>query len=87
MGVLFLAVAGSTLSSRNGLITLGLLSLAFGLIVAIEPAAMADFIGGGVNLGWLYAVLGGLSVITAFSSPTVQVRRASQATTVVETDL
>jgi hypothetical protein len=86
MGVLFLMVAGSALNGRSGLITLGLLSLAFGLIVAIEPAAMTNYIGGGEQLGWLYAVLGGLSVITAFSSPTVQVRRATQAT-VVQTDL
>lgn len=81
-GVLFLTVAGSTLNSRNGLITLGMLSLAFGLVVAIEPSAMAELIGGDEGLGWLYAIIGGLSVIAAFASPTVNVRRSSAATMV-----
>lgn len=82
MGVLFLTVAGSTLSSRSGLLTLGMLSLAFGLVTAIEPTAMAELIGGDEGLGWLYAIIGGLSVIGALASPTVNVRRSSAATVV-----
>lgn len=82
IGVLFLSVAGSTLNSRNGLITLGMLSLAFGLVIAIEPTAMAELIGGDEGLGWLFAIIGGISVIGAFASPTVNVRRSSAATLV-----
>jgi hypothetical protein len=77
IGLLFLTIAGSSLNSRGGLITLGMLSLAFGLITAIEPGAMAEMIGGDERLGWLYAIIGAVSVIVAFASPTVNVRRSS----------
>lgn len=85
MGLLFLTVAGSSLNSRGGMITLGMLSLAFGLITAIEPGAMAELIGGDERLGWLYAIIGAISVIAAFASPTVNVRRSS-STGVVEAE-
>jgi hypothetical protein len=77
IGLLFLTIAGSSLNSRGGLITLGMLSLAFGLITAIEPGAMAELFGGDERLGWLYAIIGAVSVIVAFASPTVNVRRSS----------
>lgn len=85
IGLLFLSIAGSSLNSRGGLITLGLLSLAFGLITAIEPGAMAELVGGDERLGWLYAIIGAVSVIVAFASPTVNVRRSS-TTGVIEAE-
>ena len=47
---------------------------------------MARAIGGDEGLGWFYAIIGAVSVITAFASPTVNVRR-SATTEVVDTDL
>lgn len=85
MGLLFLTLAGSSLNSRGGLITMGMLSLAFGLITAIEPNAMAELIGGDERLGWLYAIVGAIAVIGAFASPTVNVRRSS-TTGVIESE-
>jgi len=83
VGLFFLAAAGSSLNSRGSLITLGMLALAFGLIIAIEPTAMGELVGGDERLGWLYAIIGAVSVIAAFASRTVNVRRAS-TTDVIE---
>ena len=41
IGLFFLGAAGSALANRSGLITPGMLCIAFGLIVRIEPEAMA----------------------------------------------
>lgn len=82
VGLLFLLGAGTALGSRSGLMSLGLLSLAFGLIVAIEPDAMAQATGGDESIGWLYAGVGVISLIAALASPTVNnVRRTSTRST------
>lgn len=84
VGLFFLGIAGSAVRSRSGLITLGLLCIAFGLVMAIEPDAMAAAVGGDEGLGWFYAVIGAISVITAFASPTYATRRSSAVEVVDE---
>jgi hypothetical protein len=84
LGLIFMGLAGSAANSRRGLITIGMVCLALGLITAIEPDAIAEFTGGDPALGWLYAVIGLVSVVTAFASPTVASVRRSSSTGVVE---
>ncbi|CAN5291392.1 hypothetical protein BH18ACT5_BH18ACT5_18460 [soil metagenome] len=84
VGLFFLGIAGSALRSRSGLITLGMLCIAFGLVIAIEPDAMAEAVGGDQGLGWFYAVIGAISVVTAFASPTYALRKSSAVEVVEE---
>lgn len=51
------------------------MSLAFGLIVVIEPAAFDESLGLGKTGGWFYAVIGAVSTITGMISPTIVSRR------------
>jgi hypothetical protein len=74
-GLLFLVAASGAVSGRGMLVGLGFLALAFGLIVAIEPAAFVATIGAGSTVGWLYGVIGLLSLITGWASPVVVVER------------
>jgi hypothetical protein len=80
-GLFFLGAAGTVLGSRSGLTTLGLIALAFGLVYAIEPDSLASVLGG-ERVGWLYAFLGSVALVSAWLSPTIQVQRHSTARTV-----
>lgn len=74
-GLLFLAEAGAPLEVQPGMIFLGVMSLAFGLIVVIEPAAFDGALGLGQTGGWFYSVIGAVSAITGIISPTIVSRR------------
>jgi hypothetical protein len=71
LGGTFLAAAASTLGVRSTLTFLGLVSLGFGLVVAIEPGATTAWFGGGRPLGALYMVIGAASLIAGWTSPTI----------------
>ena len=75
-GLLFLGAAASA-GGRGTLIGLSLIALAFGAIVAIEPEAFEEALGGGRDLGLLYAILGGVGLIAAFAFPTKVVDRVA----------
>lgn len=75
LGLLFLAEAGTPLEVQPGMIFLGVLSLAFGLIVVIEPDAFDGALALGETGGWFYAVVGAVSAITGIIAPTVVSRR------------
>ncbi|MGH8873861.1 MAG: hypothetical protein ACRDVM_01220 [Acidimicrobiia bacterium] len=75
VGLLFLAGAGGTYQVRGSLTTLGVISLAFGIILAIEPAAFQGAFGTDSATGWLYAAIGGVSLLAAWLSPTIHVDR------------
>jgi hypothetical protein len=77
MGAMFLAAAASTLGVRGTLTFLGLLSLGFGLVMAIEPGQTSSWLGGGTSLGVLYAIIGGVSLVAGWASPTIMQRRTS----------
>ena len=81
-GLFFLGAAGTALGSRSGLTSLGLIAMAFGLVYAIEPDALSATLGGDGRLGWLYAVLGAVALISAWVSPTIQSQRTATARTV-----
>lgn len=81
-GLFFLGAAGTVLGSRSGLTSLGLLALAFGLVYAIEPDSLAAALGGDGRVGWLYAVIGAVALLSAWVSPTIQTQRTATARTV-----
>ena len=90
VGIIYLVTAGNALGSRGTLTTMGLLLLAFGLVYGIESDSLAGALGGDPTIGWIYAIIGAASLITAWVSPTIHVRReatARRTDTVHEQDL
>jgi predicted phage tail protein len=79
-GLFFLGAAGTALGSRSGLTTLGLIALAF--VSAIEPESLAAPLGGDERIGWLYAVVGAVALLSAWVSPTIHTQRTATARTV-----
>jgi hypothetical protein len=77
LGAMFLGAAASTLGVRGTLTFLGLLSLGFGLVMAIEPDRMSQWLAGGSPLGVLYVVIGAASLVAGWASPTIVQRRTS----------
>lgn len=77
LGLLFLVQAGAPFDVQPSLITLGVVSIAFGLVVVIEPNAFDNALGLGSGGGWLYTAIGVLSVLTGVVSPTLTSRRVS----------
>jgi hypothetical protein len=75
LGLLYLAEAGTPFEIQPGMIFLGVASLAFGLIVIIEPAAFDGALGLGETGGWFYTIIGAISVIAGIISPTLVSRR------------
>lgn len=75
LGLLYLSEAASPYAVQRGMISLGIVTLAFGLIVVIEPAAFDNALGLGERGGWLYAAIGFISVVTGISSPILTSRR------------
>lgn len=75
VGIIFLGAAGNALGSRGTMTTLGLILIAFGLVYGIEGDALAAALGGDERIGWIYAIIGAGSLLTAWLSPTIHVRR------------
>lgn len=75
LGLLYLAEAGMPFDVQPGMVFLGVMVLAFGLIVVIEPGAFDGALGLGESGGWFYTVIGFLSVVTGIISPTLVSRR------------
>jgi hypothetical protein len=76
LGLLYLAEAGAPFDVQPGMIFLGVVSLAFGLIVVIEPRAFDGALGLGETGGWFYAIIGIVSALTGIISPTLVSRRS-----------
>ncbi len=76
LGLLYLAEAGMPFDVQPGLVFLGVMVLAFGLIVVIEPAAFDGALGLGESGGWFYTVVGFISVVAGIVSPTAVSRRS-----------
>lgn len=75
LGLLYLAEAGMPFDVQPGIIFLGVMVLAFGLIVVIEPGAFDGALGLGESGGWFYTVIGFVSVVAGIISPTLVSRR------------
>lgn len=78
LGLLYLAEAATPYDVQPGLIFLGVATLAFGLIVVIEPAAFDGALSLGVTGGWFFTIIGVISTITGLISPTLVSRRGHQ---------
>lgn len=79
VGIIYLVTAGNALGSRRTLTTMGLVLVAFGLVYGIESESLAGPLGGDNRIGWIYAIIGVISLITAWTSPTIHVRREATA--------
>jgi hypothetical protein len=86
VAAVFLAAAASTMSVRGTLTFLGLLSLGFGLVMVIEPDRLSEWFGGGTSLGALYIVIGLVSLLAGWISPTIVQRRTTVQTDQDRTD-
>lgn len=75
LGLLFLSGAATPYATQRGMISLGIITLAFGLIVVIEPTAFDSALGLGQAGGWFYSAIGLISVVTGISSPIFTSRR------------
>jgi hypothetical protein len=76
LGLVFLGGAGRPAGARQGLISLGIALLAFGIITFIEPDALGDVLGVTQTSGLVYAILGLIATIAGLVSPTLTTRRA-----------
>lgn len=76
-GLLLMAM-GAFPGAADGIVFLGLLALAFGLLLVIEPAAFQESIAAGRAHGWFYVVTGGITALTALVSPSVSRRVATR---------
>ncbi len=89
LGLVLIIVAFATWEVRGWLVGLGLLALAFGLIVLIEPAAFDGSLGVESASGWLYAAMGAGMMAAAWLSPILVTGRThevhEEAATVVAT--
>lgn len=85
-GLFFLGAAASS-GARTTVIGLGLVAVAFGAIVAIEPGAFESALGGGRELGVLYLIVGLVGLVSAWAFPTTVVDRVATQddATVIET--
>lgn len=79
VGLVFLGAAGNAFNSRPTMTTLGLVLIAFGLVYGIEGEALARALGGDERIGWIYAIIGGISLLSAWLSPTIHVSRQATA--------
>lgn len=75
-GLLLLA-AGAFPVAADGVVFLGVLALAFGLLMVIEPSAFRQRLAGGQLHGWFYVITGALATLAGLLSSTMVRRRAT----------
>jgi hypothetical protein len=71
LGLILLGIASSPYRVRGGLMTMGLLFSAFGVIVAVEPAPFGDTLGLDQTSGVIWLITGLILVVVAWVSPTI----------------
>lgn len=71
VGILFLGAASRVVGSASQMIGLGVLAIAFGAVVVIEPGPFVDALGDGRTLGVAYLVIGAISLIAGLTGRTV----------------
>jgi hypothetical protein len=76
LGLIFLGGAGRPANARQGMISLGVALLAFGIVTFIEPEALGGALGVNQTSGVVYAVVGLIAAIAGIASPTMMSRRA-----------
>jgi hypothetical protein len=76
LGVVFLGGARRPSNAREGMITLGIALLAFGIVTFIEPEALGGALGVTETSGIVYAIVGLVAAIAGLTSPTMTSRLA-----------
>jgi hypothetical protein len=76
LGLVFLGGAGRPANARQGMISLGVALLAFGIVTFIEPEALGGALGVNQTSGVVYAIVGLIAAIAGIASPTMTSRRA-----------
>lgn len=71
LGLILLGMAASTFGVRSGLMTMGTLFAAFGVVVVVEPSPFADPLGFDQGSGVVLLVLGIVLLVAAWLSPTI----------------
>ena len=69
-GLAMLLVGAMPGASRFGMVTLGVISLGFGIIVAIQPTSFSHDLGITSSGAWLFIATGAISVLAAMLAPT-----------------
>lgn len=69
-GLAMLLVGALPGAGRIGMVTLGITSVGFGIIVAIQPTSFAHDLGITSSGAWLFIVTGTISVLAAMLAPT-----------------
>ena len=77
LGIMFVVAAASAFGGGVSLVLLGLAALGFGLVIVIEPGRAATWLGEGTQLGVLYIVIGAVSLLAGWASPTIKSARVS----------
>jgi predicted anti-sigma-YlaC factor YlaD len=75
-GLILLAV-GAFPGAAQGVVFLGILALAGGLLLVIEPTAFQSSIAAGRAHGWFYVVVGAVLALVGLVTPTALRRRAT----------
>ncbi len=76
LGLLFIGGASSRVGARGIMPTLGALTLAFGVVVLIEPSPFRDLLGDGRPMGFAFGVLGVIALLAGMVSPTTIATRS-----------
>lgn len=76
-GLLLLAI-GAFPRAAQGVVFMGVLALAFGLLLVIEPGAFRASIAAGRAHGWFYVLTGGSAALVGMLTP-VLLRRSARA--------
>ena len=82
LGLILLGIAASPYRVRGGLVTMGLLFAALGVIVAVEPDPFVDPLGVDRNTGIIWLVAGLVLVVVGWLSPTVVSSQRRSAVTI-----
>lgn len=77
VGLIFLTSAATAAGVRGTLLSMGTLAVAFGAIVLIEPDPFETFLGDGRPVGVLYLLVGLVSLLAGFLSPTFVATQSS----------
>lgn len=86
LGLILLGIAASPYAVRGGLVTMGLLFAAFGLVVAVEPDPFSEPLGVNSGSGIVLLVMGVVLVLVGWLSPTVISSQRRSAVTRDESD-
>ncbi len=86
LGLILLGIAASPYAVRGGLVTMGLLFAAFGLVVAVEPDPFVEPLGVDSGSGIVWLVIGVVLVLVGWLSPTVISSQRRSAVTRDESD-